>query len=136
MFIVHSFCYAVILCMVYFIGFLIFFVYSCFVGFWFFHLLHLFLGLHFPFKMKILLESSSIRNKIHIAEVLIVLVFALLSPIFTIVLSFYRDNGWFCAPQSNDVMFYGVLLPQSLMFSIGLVLLFLCLWTLRKVSLL
>ena len=121
--------------MVYFIGFLSLLVYSSFVGFWFFHLLHLFLGLHFPFKMKILLESSSVRKRFHIAEVLTVLVFALLPPIFTIVLSFYRDNGWFCAPQSNDVIFYGALLPQGLMFLIGLVLLFLCLWTLRKVSL-
>ena len=117
------------------IGFLILFAYSCFVGFWFFHLLHLFLGLRFPFKMKTLLDSSSIRLKIHLTELVIVLLLGLLSPILTISLSFNRDSGWFCTPQSNDVVFYGIMLPQVLMFLIGLVLLFLSLWILRRVSL-
>ena len=85
--------------------------------------------------MKTLLDSSSIRLKIHLTELMIVLLLGLLSPILTISLSFNRDSGWFCTPQSNDVVFYGVMLPQILMFLIGLVLLFLSLWILRRVSL-
>ena len=72
--------------------------------------------------------------KVHIVEVLMVLLFALLSPTFTVSLSFYRDTGLFCTSQSNDVAFYGVLLPLVLMFLIGIVLMFLSFWILRRVS--
>ncbi|XP_065910822.1 uncharacterized protein [Dysidea avara] len=65
-------------------GFMLQLLYSCFVGFWCFHLLHLFLGLAFPFTIKVWMDSSSRRKKIHITEVVIVVLYGLLSPIIAV----------------------------------------------------
>ena len=110
-------------------------LYSCFVGFWCFHLLHLFLGLTFPFKMKLLMDSSSHRRKFHITEVVIVLLVALLPPIICVNVTTHHDNGAICVPQSNSVAFYGRLLPNLAVFCIGLTFIFTSFWILRKVRL-
>jgi len=110
-------------------------LYSWFTGFWFFHLLHLFLGLAFPFTMQVWMKSLSYRKKIHITEVVIVVLYGILSPIIAVSTTKEQDNGSFCVPQSNSVAFYGALLPNIALFCIGLVVLFMSLRILRKVSL-
>ena len=121
---------------IYNVGFLIQFLYSCFVGFWCFHLLHLFLSLVFPFKTKLWLDSLSYRRKIHLIEVIFVMLFGLLYP--TIAISAtkpqYYYNGWYCAAVSAPIVFYGGILPRLVVFCIGLIFLFTSLWILRKVS--
>ena len=109
-------------------------LYSCFVGFWCFHLLHLFLGLAFPFTIKLWMDSSSRRKKIHITEVVIVVLYGLLSPIIAVSVTKQQDSGSICLPQSNSVAFYGGLLPNIALFCIGLVFIFSSLWILQKVS--
>ena len=74
------------------------------------------------------------RRRIHIAEVVIVLVCGLLPPIITISVSNYQDDGLYCSPRSTNIMFYGEMIPYIIMDSIGLSLLFCSLWILRKVS--
>jgi len=117
------------------VGFILQILYSCFMGFWCFHFIHLFLGLAFPFKMEILMKSSSKRKKVHITEVAIVVLYGLSSPIIAASVTKQQDNGSICAPQSNSVAFYGGLLPNIAVFCIGLVVLFMSLRILRKVSL-
>jgi len=85
--------------------------------------------------MKVWLKSSSHRKKIHITEVVIVVLYGLLSPIIAVSITKEQDNGSFCVPQSNSVAFYGGLLPNIAVFCIGLVFLFMSLRILRKVSL-
>jgi len=116
-------------------GFVIQFSYGLFFGFWCFHLLHLYLCLAFPFKAKQLLDSSSHKKKAHITEVTIVLLVSIIPPIITLTVSQYESNGYYCYPQSPNVLFYGDILPSMLKLCIGFVLLFLALRCLRKVSL-
>ena len=117
------------------IGFILQMLYSCFMGFWCFHLLHLFLGLAFPFTMKVWLKSSSHRKKIHITEVVIVVLYGLSSPVIAVSVTKQQENGSICVPESNSVAFYGGLLPNIAAFCIGLLVLFMSLRILRKVSL-
>jgi len=117
------------------VGFILQMLYSCFMGFWCFHTIHLFLGLSFPFKMEILMKSSSKRKKIHITEVVIVLLYGLSSPIIAVSVTKHQNNGSICVPQSNSVTFYGEILPNIAVLCIGVVILFMSLWILRKVSL-
>ncbi|XP_065911528.1 uncharacterized protein [Dysidea avara] len=113
-------------------GFMLQFLYSCFVGFWCFHLLHLFLGLTFPFTIKVWMDSSSCRKKIHITEVVIVILYGLLSPIIAVSVTKQTPSGIMCLPQSNSVEFYGYLLPNIALFCIGLVFIFTSWWILLK----
>ena len=116
-------------------GFLIQFGYGLFFGFWCFHLLHLFMSLAFPFKTKQLLDSSSHKRMIHITEMTIVLLVSVIPPIITLTVSQYESNGYYCFPQSPTVLFYGEILPSMFKLCIGLMLIFLSLIFLRKVSL-
>jgi len=116
------------------LGFMLQFVYLCFLGFWCFHLLHLFLGLAFPYKAKLWLDSSSRRAKIHIFEVVLVMLYGLSFPIIILTGSDYSYNGSSCAARSLDFLIYGELLPEIALFCFGLVLLFTSLWILRRVS--
>ena len=119
-----------------FAGFIVQLLYSCFEGFWFFHLLHLFLSLVYPFKTKLWLDSPSRRHRIHLIEVIIVMLFGLLYPVITISTAKpqYYYNGWYCAAVSATVAFYGGIVPRLVVFCIGLIILFSSLWILRKVS--
>ena len=72
---------------------------------------------------------------IHITEVTIVLLVSVIPPIITLTVSQYESNGYYCYPQSPTVLFYGEILPSMLKLCIGLVLIFLSMMFLRKVSL-
>ena len=104
------------------------------MGFWCFHLLHLFLGVAFPFTTKAWMDSSSCRKKIHITEVVIVVLYGLLSPIIAVSVTKQHFTGIRCLPQSNSVEFYGGLLPNIALFCIGLMFIFTSWWILLKVS--
>jgi len=106
----------------------------CFVGFWFFHLFHLFYGLAYPNQAKLWMDSKTIRTRIHITEVLIVVVFAIVLPILTISTSTYRDVGLYCGSQATDLTIYLQIIPFAIITITGLSLLFCCLWILHKVS--
>ena len=116
------------------IGFITQFGVSCFYGFWMFHIFHLFLGLALPFQNKRLVDSKLCRRKVHFIEGTIVISGGLLSPVLTISISKYQDNGWHCFPQSTNVLFYAGIVPCALVFVIGLMLLFGSFWILQKVS--
>jgi len=116
------------------IGFIIHLVFSWFVGFWCFHTFHLFLSLVFPFRVKQLMKSAVFRRKVHLTEVVVVLLVGFPAPIITLAISKYQDNGWYCSPQSQEVVFYGGIAPGVLVFVIGLALLFGSFWVLRRVS--
>jgi len=113
----------------------LFFIYFCLLGFWCFHLFHLFHGLAFPYQAKLWMDSRTIRTRFHITEVVIVFVCGIVPPIITIIVSDYQDDGLQCLPKSTSITFYGEVVPCSIAFTIGLLLLFSSLWILRKVSL-
>jgi len=105
------------------------------MGFWCFHLFHLFHGLAFPYQAKLWMDSRTIKTRFHITEVVIVFVCGIVPPIMTIIVSDYQDSGLaHCLPKSTSIIFYGEVIPYSIAFTIGLLLLFCSLWILRKVS--
>jgi len=104
------------------------------VGFGAFHLFHLFFGLVCPFQAKKLTDFSTLRRKVHLIEVAIVLFIGFLLPILTISISKYQDNGWSCDPQSPKIVFYATVLPGVLVFAVSLALLFGSYWILQRVS--
>jgi len=104
------------------------------IGFLAFHIFHLFFGLMCPFRAKQLTDSSVLRRKVHLIEVVVVLFIGFLLPTITISISEYQDSGWNCIPQSPQVAFYVTVLPSDLMFVTGLALLFGSFWVLRRVS--
>jgi len=118
----------------YFIGFILQFGMRCFMGFWFFHLFHLFYGLAYPHQAKLWLDSKTIRTRIHISEVLVVVAFAIVVPVLTISTSTYQDTGLFCGSQETALIIYGEIIPYAIITITGLSLLFCCLWILHKVS--
>ena len=95
-----------------------------------FHIFHLFLGLAFPFKNKHLIDSKMLRRKVHFSEVTTVILGGLPSPVLTLSISKYQDNGWHCFPQSTTVLFYAGIIPGALVFVIGLTFLFGSFWVL------
>ena len=111
------------------------FGFSCSFGFWCFHLFHLFHGLAFPFSAKKWMDTRRIRIKFHITEVVIVLIYGLVPPVVTVILSNYQNNGVNCQCRSAIMLFYSQIVPFSIVFVIGLLLLFCSLWIVRKVSL-
>ena len=119
---------------VYFKGFLFQFVIFCFLGILCFHLFHLFHALAFPYQAKKWMDSRRIRIRIHITEVLIVLVSGSVPPIVTINVSDYMNNGLFCQPRSTSAIFYGIVLPDIIGSIIGFSLLFSCIWIIHQVS--
>jgi len=119
---------------IHFIGFIVIFGINCSIGFHFFHIFHLFYGLAYPHQAKLWMDSKTIRTRIHITEVLIVVVFAIVLPVLTISTSTYRDTGLFCASQATDLTIYLQIIPYAIIMTTSLSLLFCCLWMLHKVS--
>ena len=122
-----------LLCHNIFLGFIVQTCITCFLGFWCFHVLHLFLSLAFPFGMKRLMESSSVRRNIHIVEVVIVVLLSLISPSLALVITEYQYDGYFCRPKSHSFLFYGVVLPGTVQFAIGLSLYLGAIWIIQRV---
>ena len=116
------------------IGFTIQLVIAWFTGFWVFHVFHLFLSLMYPFRVKEMMDSNMFRRKVHLTEVMIVVSFGFVVPVLTISISQYWDNGLYCSPQSQEVLFYAGLIPGLLIYITGLTLLFGSFWILRRVS--
>jgi len=84
--------------------------------------------------MKRLNDSTSLRRKVHITEVSTVLILSLIPSIITISVTKYEYSDWFCIPQSSTVLFYNQILPEVVLYCVGLVLMFATLRILRRVS--
>ena len=96
----------------------------------------IFVGLNFPFRAQ-LLKTSGYQKYLHIALV----VAGLTLPIIPICIAFgvegYGINPLSpvtCTSLNRYVTFYSVVLPVFLVVMIGIVLLIITFWRLRKVS--
>ena len=122
------------------------FIYTCigvvvqsgtliFFGFWIFHLFHLLYSLISPLKAQNLLKSRQFRRSVHLIEVLVVLVYGLLPSIVIVSTSGYQYSGFppVCTNATPEVFFYTLIFPISIEATIGLCMLLISLWLLRKV---
>ena len=106
-----------------------------FFGFWVFHLFHLLHTLMSPLKAQNLLKSERFRRTVHIIEVLVVLVCGLLPSVVIVSTSGYQYSGLppVCTNAIPEVSFYTFIFPISILATIGLCMLLISLWLLRKV---
>ena len=105
-----------------------------FFGFWLCHLSYLLFSLKYPFKVKELMKSTHLRN-IHVVEVVITLVCALLPGIIIVSTSGYQHFGFppLCVHKIPEVLFYTFIFPISIGATVGLSMLLLSIVILRKV---
>lgn len=106
-----------------------------FFGFWVFHLFHLLHSLIYPLKAQNLLKSKRFRRYVHLIEVLVILVCGLLPSIITVSTSGYQYSGFppVCTNEIPEVFFYTLIFPICIEATIGLCMLLISLWILRKV---
>jgi len=106
-----------------------------FMEFWLAHVSHIFLSLAFPFKTNKLLESTTFKWRAHSIELIIILTIGLLPAIVVASTSGYEFDGFtsVCAPSSQDVMFYLVVLPIAIGAATGICLLLVSVWIIHKV---
>ena len=107
-----------------------------FFGFWVFHLFHLLHTLVSPLKAQNLLKSQRFRRSVHLIEVLVVLVCGLLPSVIIVSSSGYQYSGFppICTHATPEVLFYTLIFPISIEATIGLCMLLISLWLLRKVT--
>ena len=107
-----------------------------FFGFWVFHLFHLLHTLVSPLKAQNLLKSQRFRRSVHLIEVLVVLVCGLLPSVIIVSTSGYQYSGFppICTHATPEVLFYTLIFPISIEATIGLCMLLISLWLLRKVT--
>ena len=103
---------------------------------WFCHVASLFWKVVFPFHSKIYEKSHRIKY-IHAGIVLL----AILVPFVPVAASMITGGftiatlpPLLCASKSADVAFYALVFPISILMAIGIVMLLVVLWTIRKVS--
>ena len=106
-----------------------------FFGFWIFHLAHLLYSLISPMRSQNLMKSKQFRRITHFIEVLIILVCGLLPSIVIVSTSGYQFVGFppVCNNEIPEVFFYTLIFPISIEATIGLSMLLVSLWLLRKV---
>ena len=125
---------------VYFIiptGFVTHFIFVFGTVTWFLHLFHLFLVVSFPFWSKFLSEQKW-KIRLHVVEVFGSVVLCSIAPITFISVSEYtttRLPPLFPRP-SNDVLFFSMILPNTVLLGIGVNLTVYSLMNIRKVNLL
>jgi len=108
--------------------------FSIFNLFWLFHILHMFSSMAFPFKSKKLWESNSLKRKVYVAEMIVIVICGLLPSIIVITVDNYQYVGIFaCVPGSGSVLVYTLLLPFTLVGMIGSSILFVTFWLIHKV---
>ena len=101
---------------------------------WFLHLFHLFLLVSFPFWSESLREQKW-KIRLHVVEVFGSVVLCSIAPVTFISVSEYtitRLPPLFPWP-SSDVMFYSIILPNTILFAIGVNLTVYSLMSIRKV---
>ena len=107
-----------------------------FFGFWIFHLFHLLHTLMSPLKAQNLLKSKQFRRSAHLIEVLVVLVYGLLPSVIIVNTSGYQYFGFppVCTNVIPEVFFYTLIFLISIEATVGLCMLLISLWLLRKVK--
>ena len=107
-----------------------------FFGFWVFHLFHLLHTLISPLKAQNLLKSQWFRRGVHLIEVMVILVCGLLPSIVIVSTSGYQYSGFppVCTNAIPEVFFYTLIFPISIEATVGLCMLLISLWLLRKVT--
>ena len=106
-----------------------------FFGFWILHLFHLLYSLVFPLKSQHLMRSKQLKRSVHLIEVLIVLICGLLPSAIIIGTSGYHYIGFppICTNEIPEVLFYTLIFPVSIEATVGLCMLLILLWIIRKV---
>ena len=74
------------------------------------------------------------RRNIHIVEVVIVILLSLISLSLALLMTEYQYNGYLCRPKSHSFLFYGVVLPGTVQFAIGLSLCLGAIWIIQRVA--
>ena len=88
---------------------------------------------HFQFGMKCLMDLFSVRRNIHIVEVVIVILLSLISLSLAPLITEYQYDGYLCLPKSHSFLFYGVVLPGTVQFAIGLSLYLGAIWIIQRI---
>jgi len=106
------------------------------MGFWAAHLFHMFYSLAFPFKAHNFMLSHSTKRRVHLIEVVVITSLGLLSGIITISTSGYEFIGFprSCTASSSAGLFYTLILPITIGFTIGISLMCASVLIVRRVS--
>ena len=118
----------------YITGFVSHFALLCATLTWFLHLFHLFLAVVFPFWSQFLSEQKW-KIRLHILEVVGCVVVSSIAPIIFVSTSEYtiaRFPPLFPQP-SRDVVFYSLVLPNTILIAIGVNLTIYSFITIHKV---
>lgn len=107
-----------------------------FVGFWLAHLLHMFYSFTFPFKSQQFMTSNIAKRRFHFIELVVIITLGLLC---SMIVTFTSGYGFSIFPETCTVTslveyFYTQVLPVTVGFSIGVLLLCVSVFIVRKVS--
>ena len=103
--------------------------------FWLLHLIHLFIKIAFPMWSR-KLDSKQIKTILHVVEVAVALFLCSLAPVLNVIRSKYQLGRFppiICYP-SEEVIFYTLCFPLSVMLGIGTILAVNIFWMLHKVK--
>jgi len=116
------------------LGFILHFVILFISMTWSLHIFHLFLGITFPFWSKFL-RTKKWKLKLCIGEFFSVMILSAIPPMIILCVSEY---GIFWYPPSyvlppSKLAIYLLIIPVTILYSIGTNMIIFCFWTLHKV---